>query len=101
MIKPVHEQVSVISSYDAVTGLTTPRRMRWRGQVYAITRVSSRYSQRSGRRTYHFFDGYAGRLRLTLKHDSESLGWTLEEMDDGWPAPSSPTLPAEPGPRYC
>ncbi len=33
----------------------------------------------------------AGHLQLTLKHDSESLGWTLEEMDDGWRRPLSPT----------
>jgi hypothetical protein len=95
MIKPVHEQVSVITSYDATTGLATPRRMRWHGQVYDITRVSSRYTQRSGRRLYHFFDGYAGRLQLTLKHDSESLGWTLEEMEDGWGPPPSPTAAFE------
>ena len=102
MIKRVHEQVSVIASYDAVTGLTNPRRMRWHGQVYDITRVSSRYTQRSGRRLYHFFDGYAGRLQLTLKHDSESLGWTLEEMDDGWSRPFSPTPPGEQqSPHYC
>jgi hypothetical protein len=101
MLKPVHEQVSVIASYDARTGLTTPRRMRRGERVYAISRVTSRYTQRRERRLYHFFDGYADYLRLTLKHDSESLGWTLEEMDDGWPAPSSPTPPAEPGPRYC
>jgi hypothetical protein len=68
------------------------------GRVYEITRISSRYVQRRGRRLYHFFDGYAGRLRLTLRHDSESLGWTLEEMDDGWTVPSSPTPPDEPSP---
>jgi hypothetical protein len=63
--------------------------MRRGGRVYVITSVSSRYVQRRGRRLYHFFDGYAGRLRLTLSHDSESLGWTLEEMDDGWSSPPS------------
>jgi hypothetical protein len=102
MLKPVHEAVSVIASYDATTGLTNPRRMRWRGRVYAITRVSSRYEQRSGRRLYHFFQGYAGRLQLTLKHDSESLGWTLEEMDDGWGSTPSPTPPGDLEPaHYC
>jgi hypothetical protein len=102
MIKRVHEQVSVIASYDASTGLATPRRMRWHGQVYVITRVSSRYTQRSGRRLNHFFDGYAGRLQLTLKHDSESLGWTLEEIEDGWGPPPSPIPPDElQSPHYC
>jgi len=101
MLKPIHEQVSVIASYDAVTGLTTPRKMRRGDRVYVITGVSSRYVQRRGRRLYHFFDGYAGRLRLTLSHDSESLGWTLEEMDDGWSSPPSPAVPDEPGPHYC
>jgi hypothetical protein len=102
MIKRVHEQVSIISSYDATTSLATPRRMRWNGRVYAITRVTSRYTQRSGRRLYHFFDGYAGRLQLTLKHDSESLGWTLEEMDDGWSRPLSPPPPGDwQSPHYC
>ena len=75
--------------------------MRRGEHMYMITGVRSRYVQRRGRRLYHFSDGYAGRLRLTLRHDSESLGWTLEEMDDGWSNPPSPTLPDEPGPHYC
>jgi len=101
MIKRVHEQVSIIASYDATTGLTNPQRMCWGGRAYVITRVSSRYTQRSGR-LYHFFDGYAGRLQLTLKHDSESLGWTLEEMDDGWSRPLSPSpIGEQQSPHYC
>jgi hypothetical protein len=102
MIKRVHEQVSIISSYDATTGLATPRRMRWHCQVYVNTRVSSGIPIRRGRRLYHLFNAYAGRLPLTLEHDSESLGWTLEEMDDGWGRPLSPTPPGEPpSPHYC
>jgi hypothetical protein len=102
MKKPVHEQVSIIASYDATTGLASPRRMRRGDQVYVITRVSSRYVQRRGRVLYHFFDGYAGRLQLTLRHDSESLGWTLEEMGDGWGVPISPTPAGEDRSRhYC
>lgn len=95
MIKRVHEQVSIISSCDATTGLATPRRMRWHGQVYVITRVSSRIPLRRGRRLYHLFNAYAERSALTLEHDTETLGWTLEEMDDGWGHPLSPPPPGE------
>ena len=102
MIKPVHESVSIIASYDATTKLATPQRMRWRGQVYVITRVGSRMPIRRGRQLTHLFNAYAGRSALTLLHDTETMGWTLEEMDDGWGPPPSPPPSGESESRhYC
>ena len=102
MIKRVHEQVSVIASYDASTQLASPRRIQWRGQVYVITHVGSRIPLRRGRRLVHLFNAYAGRLPLVLELDTESLSWMLEEIDDGWGPPPSPTPPGgEQSPHYC
>jgi hypothetical protein len=77
--------------------------MLWRGRVYAITHVGSRIPLRRGRRLVHLFNAYAGRLPLLLELDTEGLGWTLEEMDDGWDQPPpSPTPPGgQESPHHC
>jgi hypothetical protein len=94
MIKRVHQQVSVIAPYDAVTGLTNPRRMRWHGQVYVITRVSSRTPVRRGRRLYHPFNAYVGRSALTPRARYRDSG--MDARGDGrWL--ESPTLPSSGG----
>lgn len=85
MMKAVHNQVSIIASYNASTGQVAPRRMRWHNRDYSITSVSSHYPVRRGRRLYHYFAAHAGGFAFTLVLDTESLRWTLEEMEDGWP----------------
>ena len=79
----INERVKIISIYDPKTGKTIPHRMKWRGSVHDITRVTYYHSERLGRTLLHIFHLTDGNLDFKVVLNSETLSWILKEVSDG------------------
>ncbi|MEX1052313.1 MAG: hypothetical protein WEC80_00520, partial [Patescibacteria group bacterium] len=72
-----------IASYDRKNGKVFPRKLRWQGRDYAITKLAYYHKIRQGQALYHIFHVTDGNIDFRLKLDSFNLHWTLEEVSDG------------------
>lgn len=85
MLEKLYETVDVITIYKRLSGKTTPYKIRWNGRPYLITKVGYHHKVREGRTVYHIFHVCSDTLAFRLKHDPDTLSWTLEEVSDGNP----------------
>ncbi len=83
MNEPINEKVSVITSYDRIKGTVVPKKLRWQGREYIMTKLSYYYRRREGRNISHIFHVTDGAMDFKLRLDSENLHWTLVEVTDG------------------
>ncbi|KKR31465.1 MAG: hypothetical protein UT63_C0069G0003 [Candidatus Gottesmanbacteria bacterium GW2011_GWC2_39_8] len=83
MNETINEKISVVTVYDQVQGLVIPKKVKWQGRVYEITKIGYHHKVKEGNKLLHIFavsnDSIAFRLRL----DTDNLHWTLEEISDG------------------
>lgn len=78
-----NERIKVLSIYDPEKGKTIPYRLSWAGDVHTISQVSYYHQQRIGRITFHVYHVTDGTLDFRITVDSETLAWTLREVNDG------------------
>lgn len=83
MNEMIYEKVSVISSYDRKKGTVFPRKIRWQGRDYIITKLAYYHRVKQGQTLYHIFHVTDGTIDFRLKLDSYTLHWVLEEVSDG------------------
>lgn len=83
MNEVINEKVSVITSFDKTRNLTMPRKIRWQGRDYLITKLAYHHKIRRGRNICHIFHVTDGSIDFCLNFDSDSLQWVLQEVTDG------------------
>ena len=85
MIERVLVPVSVNLSYYHKTRIVMPKALVWEGRTYYITRVGHHHKYKQGRTLYHVFSVDTDTLFFRLVLNTDTLGWTLEEIADGLP----------------
>lgn len=83
MLAAINEPISVVAIYDRVRNDVTPWRIKWQNRIYTISQIGYHHTVREGRSLLHIFSVTDGNTAFRLKHDTETLGWTLEEISDG------------------
>ena len=86
MIETINQAVDILALSRKGRGIVVPIRMKWNNKTYEIKKIGLRHPVREGRVLYHIFECSDGNLNFRLKHNTESLQWTLEAISDGLPA---------------
>lgn len=60
-----------------------PKYVIWKGRSHTINQIGFHHTFRLGRTLYHIFSVTSGTLFMRLKFDTDVLGWTLEEIENG------------------
>lgn len=82
MAENINEKVSIVTVYNHKTGLTMPKKIRWKNRDYLIKNLAYYHRIRQGTNTIHIFNVTDGNLDFRLSLNSENLHWTLEEIYD-------------------
>lgn len=82
MTENINEKVSIVMVYNHKTGLSMPKKIRWRNRDYLIKSLSYYHRVHQGKNIIHVFNVTDGNLDFRLSLDSENLQWTLEEIYD-------------------
>lgn len=83
MSEIINEKVSVVSFYNHDCGKVMPWLVRWHGHLYKIKNVGLHYPVKEGKKLLHYFSVLTdSNVSLKLRHDTETLHWTLEEVVD-------------------
>ncbi len=61
----------------------TPKWVKWKGRVYKIESVGLHHTFARGRILYHTFSVATKTLFMRLTLNTETLGWRLEEVENG------------------
>jgi len=83
MVETINEKVSVITVFDSIKKVVMPRKIRWQGKEYTITKLGFHHTVREGRKLLHKFAVSTGAIDFRLSFDSETMHWLLEEVSDG------------------
>ena len=83
MNEVINEKISVILIYDRMTGIVMPKKIRWQGRDYIIQKLTYHHKIRVGRQMFHIFHVTDGVTDFRIKLDTDTLHWTLEEVEDG------------------
>ncbi len=79
----INEKVSALLYYDRMSGMVTPRTIKWQGRIYNIKKLAYHHKVREGRNIVHIFHVTDGNTDFKLRLDTENLHWTLVEVTDG------------------
>ena len=85
MIERVHVPVSVSFTFNHKTRHAAPQALVWEGRTYYVREVGHHHTYRRGRTLYHVFSVDTDSLFFRLVFNTDTLGWTLEEISDGLP----------------
>ena len=83
MLEEINEQIDCIAIYRKREGLV-PYKIRWNGKDYIIKKVGYHHRQKVGKVMFHIFSVASDTLDFRLRHDPETLSWTLEQVSDGF-----------------
>lgn len=84
MSEIINESVSVALWSNHTTNKILPYSLYWHGRRYQIKTVGLHHMVREGRVLFHIFSLTDGTTFFKLKFDTESLGWKLLEVDNGF-----------------
>lgn len=76
----INEKVSVVLVCSREKAMIMPYKMRWQGREYKMTQLAYHHKARLGRTIMHIFHVTDGTNDYRLRLDTETLGWTLEEV---------------------
>lgn len=79
----INEKISVVTVYDRTQGTVMPKRLKWQGRIYDITKLNYYKPKRLGRNIMHTFHVSNNVMDFLLRFDSYTLHWTLLEVTDG------------------
>ena len=85
MIQKINTPISVISSYNHNTGVTTPARIKWEGREYRIQKIGFHHHYRKGRTLIHVFSVSTEVMFFRLELDTENLNWKVTQIADDLP----------------
>ncbi len=83
MTEQINEKISVITVYNRESGMVMPRKIRWQGRIYTMTKLAYHHKIRQGRTIMHIFHVTNGSIDFRINLNTENLHWTLEEIYDG------------------
>jgi len=83
MIELLNEKVSVVTVFDRNKGEVIPRRLKWNGRIYNITKLGFHHKKKQGTTLLHIFEVTDNNMSFRLKLDTDNLHWTLEGVSDG------------------
>lgn len=86
MIERINAPISVTCTFDHRAYKATPLAVLWGRETYKVTRVGHHHTYRQGRTLFHVFSVNTETLYFRLVFNTDTLGWTLEEISDGLPA---------------
>ena len=78
----ISEKVSVNLVYDHIANTTLPKHIKWRNQVYTITKIGLHYQIHRGRELIHMFAVTDSSHFFLLSFNTRSLMWQLEEIGE-------------------
>jgi hypothetical protein len=81
MPETINEPVSVTLWSNHKTRKVLPYTLYWKGRQYRITTIGLHHTVWEGRRLFHIFSVSDGNTFFKLVMDSESLAWTLVEVE--------------------
>ncbi len=84
MAEDINEPVSVTLWSNHTTNKILPYAVYWHGRRYQITTVGFHHQVREGRVLTHIFSVTDGTTHFKLRFDTETLGWRLLEVTDGF-----------------
>jgi hypothetical protein len=61
----------------------TPKYVIWKNSSHTITQIGLHHVYREGKTLYHIFSIVTGSLFMRLRFNTDTLFWTLEEIEDG------------------
>ena len=85
MIQKIQAPISVALIYNHKTREMKPVKVLWEGRPYVINRIGLHHTYRKGRTLFHVFSVESESLFFKLIYNTDSLGWTVEEIADGEP----------------
>lgn len=77
----IDEQVSVNFLNNSPGHTATPTAIYWRGRQYVITKTGLHHTVRVGRTLFHIFSVTDGANFFRLQLNTETLRWTLMEIE--------------------
>ena len=81
MSEAIHESVSVALWSNHAAHSIMPYSVYWHGRRYLITKVGFHHTYREGRVLMHMFSVTDGNTFFKLMFDTETLFWTLVEVE--------------------
>lgn len=60
-----------------------PYKLKWNGKEYLIKSVGYHHKVKEGKTIIHIFSCSSATLGFRLRFNSDTLSWTLEEVEDG------------------
>jgi hypothetical protein len=85
MIQKMIAPISVALVYNHKTRSVKPVKVVWENRSYTVTRIGFHHTLRQGRTLFHVFSVESELLFFKLVFNTDSLGWTVEEIADGEP----------------
>lgn len=79
----INEKISVVTVYDRIRGTVTPKKIKWQGKIYNLSKLTYHHPERVGRNIIHIFHVSNEAMDFKIKLDSYTLHWTLLEITDG------------------
>lgn len=79
----INQKIDVITIYKAFGSKVAPYKLRWNGKEYLIKKIGYHHREKQGKVMYHVFSVASDNLDFRLRHDPNTLSWTLEEVSDG------------------
>lgn len=85
MMQKISTPVSVDLVFDHRRRAVMPKEIIWEGRTYPILKVGLHHTYRNGRTLFHVFSVASETLFFRLVLNTDSLFWSLEEINDGLP----------------
>ena len=79
----INQPIAVVSIYDPKTGNSLPKGLRWKNRFYPLEKLGYHHKVTQGTTLCHIFTMTYQDLIFRLRHDTNHLTWTLEEIADG------------------
>jgi hypothetical protein len=83
MIQKLKVPVTVISLFDHRKRVYAPTKVIFDGREFDVVKVGYHHTVRDGRTLLHVFSVASHSSYFKLVHNTNTLAWELEEVDDG------------------
>lgn len=78
----VNEPVSVLMVFDKLKNSVMPKKIKWRGREYLITKLGYHHKIKIGNTLMHIFSVCTDSVAFKLQLNTDNLHWILEEVYD-------------------
>lgn len=75
--------ISVRMDYSAKRRFAAPVKLSWENRDYWVKKLGYHHTYRKGRVLYHVYSVMSETIFFRLEMDTETMFWTVTEVDDG------------------